>query len=142
MHCTHCSNQAALGSGKCLNCQLINAGLSLKTTLPNPRDRGRSSDRSMAELYPKYYKAIPPDWDTIDVYGVCKLFPVDDDSGCIRHAVKKLLVPGIRTGGKSFYDDIREARDTLNRWMQLNPEPVLPPAGSMAHSLALEPKPK
>lgn len=79
-------------------------------------------DRSLAELYPKYYKAIPEEWGSIDVYGVCELFPIKDNSGCIHHAVKKLLVPGVRTGGKSFRDDIREARDTLNRWLQLNPE--------------------
>lgn len=73
----------------------------------------------MSVKYPKYYKAIPEGWTEIDVYGVCKLFPVDDDSGCIHHAVKKLLVPGTRTGGKSFHDDIREARDTLTRWLEL-----------------------
>lgn len=88
----------------------------------NYTERNRAGDRSMAELYPKYYKAIPAGWKTIDVYGVCKLFPVADDTGCINHARKKLLVPGVRTGGKTMRDDIREARDTLNRWLQLNPE--------------------
>lgn len=78
--------------------------------------------QTVAQKYPKYYKAIPKDWDSIDVYGICKLFPVKDDSGCIHHALKKLLVPGVRTGGKSFYNDIQEARDTLNRWLELNKE--------------------
>jgi hypothetical protein len=77
---------------------------------------------TMSEKYPKYYKQIPKGMTEIDVYGVCKLFPVADDTGCIRHATKKLLVPGTRTGGKSFRDDIKEARDTLTRWLELNPE--------------------
>lgn len=83
----------------------------------------RNADQPMSVKYPKYYKAIPKNWDSIDVYGVCKLFPVNDDTGCIHHAVKKLLVPGTRTGGKSFRDDIKEARDTLTRWLELNPDP-------------------
>lgn len=77
---------------------------------------------TMADKYPKYYKLIPTGWRTVDTYAVNKLFPVDDPSGCILHARKKLLVPGTRTGGKSMRKDITEARDTLNRWLELNPE--------------------
>lgn len=76
----------------------------------------------MADLYPKYYKPIPKDWDSMDTYAVNKLFPVDDPSGCIIHARKKLLVPGTRTGGKTMIQDVKEARDTLNRWLELNKE--------------------
>lgn len=74
---------------------------------------------SLAQKYPKYHKEIPPDWETLDTYGVNRLFPVDDPSGCILHARKKLLIPGSRTGGKSMRDDIKEARDTLTRWLEL-----------------------
>ena len=74
---------------------------------------------SMAEMYPKYYKRIPGGVTELDVYGVCQMFPVDDPTGCILHARKKLLVPGTRTGGKSMRDDIREARDTLTRYLEL-----------------------
>lgn len=81
------------------------------------------SDASLADKYPKYYKRIPEDWKVIDVYGVHHLFPIkNDDSGCIRHSSKKLLLPGVRTGGKSFYKEIVEARDTLDRWLELNKE--------------------
>lgn len=87
-----------------------------------PADADRS-DASLADKYPKYYKRIPEDWKVIDVYGVHHLFPIkNDDSGCIRHSSKKLLLPGVRTGGKSFYKEIVEARDTLNRWLELNKE--------------------
>lgn len=78
--------------------------------------------QSMAELYPAYHKRIPEGWETIDVYGVHHLFPVKDESGCIRHASKKLLLAGVRTGGKGRYKDVKEARDTLTRWLELNAE--------------------
>lgn len=82
----------------------------------------RAEDTPMSEKYPKYYKRLPEGVTEADTYLVNKLFPVADDSGCIIHARKKLLVPGSRTGGKSFYEDIKEARDTLTRWMELHPE--------------------
>lgn len=81
-----------------------------------------SQKPSLALLYPKYYKAVPKGWEFLDTYAVNILFPVDDPSGCILHARKKLLVPGVRSGGKSMRKDITEARDTLNRWLELNPE--------------------
>ena len=57
--------------------------------------------------------------DYVDIYQVCKLFPIDDDSGAITHARKKLLVAGGRGAGKDMIKDITEARDTLNRYLQI-----------------------
>ncbi len=71
--------------------------------------------------YPKYFRSVVG-ITHLDVYGVHKLFDVNDPSGCIQHASKKLLLSGVRTGGKSAYEDIKEARDTLNRWLELNNE--------------------
>lgn len=71
-----------------------------------------------SELYPKYYKSTEGLTD-VDVYAVHKLFNIQDPSGAIQHASKKLLLSGVRTGGKSQADDIREARDTLTRWLEL-----------------------
>ena len=71
------------------------------------------------EKYSAYFKDVSR-LDFIDVYQVHKLFNVDDPSGAIQHASKKLLLSGVRTGGKSKADDIREARDTLNRWLEIN----------------------
>lgn len=79
------------------------------------------SEISMSKLYPKYYKDVS-DVEEVDVYHVHQIFNIQDPSGAIQHASKKLLLSGVRTGGKSFYDDIREARDTLNRWLELNSE--------------------
>ena len=59
--------------------------------------------------------------ETIDVYKVCELFDVDDKSGAIHHAVKKLLCSGYR-GVKDKRQDVQEAVDTLNRWLEMNKE--------------------
>ena len=74
---------------------------------------------TMSEQYPAYYKSVAH-LKEVDVYAVHHLFNVVDPSGCIPHASKKLLLSGVRTGNKSKYSDIREARDTLNRWLELN----------------------
>lgn len=81
----------------------------------------QSGPKSMSALYPKYYKDVT-NLTELDVYQVHKLFVIQDPSGAIQHASKKLLLSGVRTGGKSQFDDIREARDTLNRWLELNKE--------------------
>jgi len=94
----------------------------LKAVVGDPKPKEKQPEaQSMSLKYPKYYKPVG-NLKEVDVYAVCKLFPVADNTGCINHARKKLLVPGTRTGGKSFRDDIKEARDTLTRWLELNPE--------------------
>lgn len=75
----------------------------------------------LAALYPKYYKDVSQ-YSAVDVYAVHKLFNIQDPSGAIQHASKKLLLSGVRTGGKSIHKDIKEARDTLTRWLELHPE--------------------
>jgi len=60
-----------------------------------------------------YYKDVSG-LDYIDVYAVCDLFEVDDPSGCMQHAIKKLLCSGKR-GVKSSEKDLQEAVDTLQR---------------------------
>lgn len=74
---------------------------------------------TMAQKYPKYYKSVKG-LEEIDVYTVHQLFNIEDPSGCIQHASKKLLLSGVRTGGKSKIEDIKEARDTLTRFLQLH----------------------
>jgi len=73
---------------------------------------------SMSEKYPKYYKRVPDGVSELDIYAVCKMFDVID--AALSHSLKKIMLPGTRTGGKSRYDDIKEARDTLDRWLELN----------------------
>lgn len=83
-----------------------------------------AEERKLALLYPKYYKAVPPSVspEEVDTYAINLMFPVDDPTGCILHARKKLLIPGVRSGGKSMLKDVTEARDTLNRYIALMTE--------------------
>jgi len=60
-----------------------------------------------------YYKDVSG-LDYVDVYAVCALFGVDDPSGCMQHAIKKLLCSGKR-GVKDRDKDLQEAVDTLQR---------------------------
>jgi len=69
-------------------------------------------------LYPKYFKSVVNDTH-IDVYRVHQLFNLNNEMLC--HASKKLLLAGERTGEKSLRKDVIEARDTLNRYLELNP---------------------
>lgn len=77
--------------------------------------------RRLSDIYPQYYKALPAgvSADEVDTYALNLMFPVDDATGCILHARKKLLIPGVRSGGKSMLKDVKEARDTLNRYIAL-----------------------
>ena len=65
--------------------------------------------------YPHYFKSVSH-LETVDVYRVLSLFQVND--ACIHHAIKKLLCAGDR-GDKSMIKDITEARDSLNRHLEM-----------------------
>lgn len=65
-----------------------------------------------------YYKDVSK-LKAVDVYMVCKLFGVND--AAISHAVKKLLCSGQR-GYKDAEKDIREAIDTLERYIEIEDE--------------------
>lgn len=58
----------------------------------------------------------------VDVYRVCQMFGIEDSSGAIQHAVKKLLLPGQRGAGKDRRKDIQEAVDTLTRKLEMMDE--------------------
>ena len=84
-------------------------------------DRNFVNPASIAERYPQYYKSVRH-LEHVDVYQVHQLFEIEDPSGCIQHASKKLLLSGARTGGKPKCKDIEEARDTLTRWLEIQDE--------------------
>lgn len=63
-----------------------------------------------------YFKDCP--YDKVDVYLVCELFEINDPSGALHHAIKKLLCSGYR-GVKDKEQDIREAVDSLNRYLDI-----------------------
>ena len=65
-----------------------------------------------------YFKDVS-ELDEVDVYRVCDIFKIPDPSGATQHAIKKLLLPGGRGGGKSVRKDIEEAIDTLKRKLEM-----------------------
>lgn len=109
----NCNHEVTPGTDFCVQCR----DRSLRVSL-NPMSMVTPGE-SMSSKYPKYYKSVEH-LTEIDVYAVHHLFNVNDPSGAIQHASKKLLLSGSRNGGKSFFKDIEEARDTLTRWLQLN----------------------
>lgn len=91
--------------------------------LPHSEEIIRDEEaEKMAKDFPAYWKKLPKHWKAIDTYRVNRLFPVDDPSGQLLHSRKKLLVPGCRTGGKTVYQDIKEAHRTLGAWLAEHPE--------------------
>ncbi|AXC36539.1 hypothetical protein HOT57_gp95 [Pseudomonas phage phCDa] len=98
---------------------LINYGLMQENTVVAKNDE---EAEQMARDFPAYWKKLPEHWTAIDTYRVNRLFPVDDPSGQLLHSRKKLLVPGCRTGGKTVYQDIKEAHRTLGAWLAEHPE--------------------
>lgn len=120
-----CTHNVPDGEDFCAECtDLVRPGAGFLTTLevaPAPTPTPAIAGSSMAARYPQYYKSLHGLVE-IDVYAVHQLFAINDPSGAIQHASKKLLLSGVRTGGKSMYADVKEARDSLTRWLELNPE--------------------
>jgi len=83
-----------------------------------PEEEEIQPKQPVVEKYAAYQKDVR-NLDSIDVYETNRLFAIDDPSGCLQHASKKLLLSGVRTGGKLKQQDIEEARDTLNRWLEM-----------------------
>jgi hypothetical protein len=106
-----CTRLTHLGEDFCPDCTIRIANTPVALEKPQ--------ELSLSDVYPQYYKKVG-DLTEVDVYAVHYLFDVQDPSGCLQHSSKKLLLSGVRTGGKSQYNDVREARDTLTRWLQLN----------------------
>lgn len=63
-----------------------------------------------------HYKKDVTHLESIDVYRILELYNVTDP--CVQHAIKKLLCAGNR-GAKTEEQDIIEARDTLNRKIEI-----------------------
>lgn len=67
-------------------------------------------------LFPHYYKDVPRNATHVDIYWVLKAWEVIDP--CIQHAVKKLMAAG-RRGAKNTEKDLKEARDSITRALEL-----------------------
>jgi len=73
----------------------------------------------IAKKHPHYHKDVRH-LESVDVYRVLELFGVT--SPTLQHAVKKLLVSGRRGGGKDQIKDVKEAIDSLERFLEMQNE--------------------
>ena len=86
----------------------------------------KMDDQSSSVATPSLLDRKPPLFRSVehltevDVFTVHHLFDMNDPSGALHHASRKLLLSGSGSGKKTIYDDIREARDTLTRWLEIN----------------------
>ncbi len=107
-----------------LNCKSINcrnpvvANGDFCTPCSNRDLDGFESAEAMAERYPDRFKSVG-DQEQIDTYSVHQMFQMNDPSGCLQNASTLLLMQGAST---NKHRDIRQARDLLTRWIQLNQE--------------------
>lgn len=74
------------------------------------------------EKYPAYWRPLPKHYKALDFYRVRAMFPLPAgyESARLDHSLKKLLIPGNRTGGKSVFKDLKEAHATLGQWLRDN----------------------
>lgn len=72
----------------------------------------RMTTDELLARYPDYYKDVRH-LEVIDIYRILDLYGVTDPT--VQHAVKKLLIPGKRSGGKAPEKDMMEAVHTLER---------------------------
>lgn len=71
---------------------------------------------ALADKYPHYYRRIPAGVTHLDVHRVVDLFQVKRSA--VGHAIKKLLCSGLR-GSKSEAQDLREARELIDRQLEM-----------------------
>ena len=109
--CDKCGGEVEIGFvwDRCLKCG----------HLQNPNsENDMGIYRHKNRKHGHYFKDVSK-LQAVDVYMVCKLFGVND--AAISHAVKKLLCSGQR-GYKDAEKDIREAIDTLERYIEIERE--------------------
>ena len=58
-------------------------------------------------------------YNKLDIYRILKLYEVSDP--CLQHAIKKLLCAGKR-GAKNFLQDVSEAMQSLQRFLEMQGE--------------------
>lgn len=75
---------------------------------------------TVRDRFPKYYVEVPQGTKYIDIYLLLRLFKITNHE--LGHAVKKVLLSGLRTGGKSRRADIKEAIAALQRHLELEGE--------------------
>lgn len=96
----------------------ICAGATATIEIDDLKEHWNKDELVNTEVKHNHYRKSVENLDYIDIYRVCKLFKVKDDSHCLHHSIKKLLMSGQRGAGKSKIQDITEARDSLNSYLE------------------------
>ena len=89
-----------------------------------------------ARKHSHYFRSVAH-LQEIDIYRVLELFGVTDQA--LGHAIKKLVVPGMRGGGKTGRKDIEEAIDTLQRRLEMMDEDAAVETAPPSPTLPLPP---
>jgi len=78
-----------------------------------------ANDEDSSKQRVRQFKPIKGSQD-MDVFAIHQLFEIQDFSGCIQQASTKLLLSSDNATCKPRVQDISDARDILNRWLELN----------------------
>jgi hypothetical protein len=78
-----------------------------------------SPQQGIVDKRDNHYAIDVSDAMEVDIYEICNRFKVNDPSGCVQHAIKKLLVAGKRNGGKTQLQDYQEVVRTMKRKIDL-----------------------
>lgn len=112
-----CSVLIPIGTDFCADCFVLNS------SEPKQKDFNFEDDEDDAKTVTlqrtPQYKSIKGEKD-IDVFAIHQLFEINDSSGCIQQASTKLLLSSDNLTCKPLVQDICDARDILNRWLELN----------------------
>ena len=65
-----------------------------------------------------YFKDVS-NVNEIDIALFCELVKIEDSTGLLQQAVKKISQAGKRNGGKSQAQDLREAIDSITRKLEI-----------------------
>ena len=77
------------------------------------------ADPHLPDRNPYHFRSVK-ELTEVDVFAVHHIFAMNDPSGALHYASRKLLLSGVGVEGGPNYNDIRKARDTLTRWLELN----------------------
>jgi len=115
-----CSVIVHTGKDFCPDCQVLNSFDSAQASL-DLEDDGDDEDRPNPCNKQLIRRRRPiQDGTDMDVFAVHQLFEINDFSGCIQQASSKLLLSSDNSTCKPRVQDISDARDILNRWLELN----------------------
>jgi hypothetical protein len=115
VRCPKCRKLSELGSPN--HDALKSTGACISCYSKGAQSKRRKVDSAKERKHAHYFKDVSG-IDEMDTYLLCRTWQVKDDSGALHHALKKMLDAGKR-GNKDKLKDVTEARDTLNRYLEI-----------------------